>query len=109
MKYLLFLAFISMVSGCMCCGSFNEDAKATADAVDNKNPNECSKIESDFWRVSCCAAVGQQLQDTVVCDKAADEECKDYCYVGVSDKKKDRAVCEKIKSTTLRNQCLSKL
>lgn len=103
------MAALVLVSGCLCCGSLSDDAQVTADAVENKDPNGCDKIESDFWHLSCCTAVGQQLQDTSVCGKATDEECRDYCYFGISDKKKDQTVCEKIKSTSLREQCLQKL
>jgi hypothetical protein len=106
MRCLAFLAIIALASGCMCCGGFDDATAVTSEAIQKKDPNACSKLESDFWRISCCAGTGMQLNESAICDGVADQECKDYCYNGVASSRNDKDICDKIQTTSIRNGCL---
>jgi predicted Zn-dependent protease len=77
----------------------------SGEAVRLEDPNICSRLGGEALIIQCCSRVGEQLTDLRICDKAANQSCREACYTEAAVTLKSAVMCERIQDPDERGYC----
>jgi len=84
-RILAVVALFCLFSGCV---DWEVD-----DAVENKDPKACEKIEYDYGRDECFSRLGAELKDQTMCYRVGETHTRSYCLTKVAVSTKNVALC----------------